>query len=104
MMILANTSATRTRRSSICLPVRIFPQKRTAFTLTPDRQLLMQARHRVVTVTRDERRLNMDFDSIMREITSGLTGEPEHDIPYLQEQCQKYKDHETVMNHYAPKS
>ena len=57
-MILANTSATRTRRSSICLPVRIFPQKRTAFTLTPDRQLLMQARHRVVTVTRDERRLD----------------------------------------------
>jgi len=36
----------------------------------------------------------MDFDNIMREITSGLTGEPEHDIPYLQEQCQKYKDHE----------
>ena len=36
----------------------------------------------------------MDFDTIMREITSGLTGEPEHDIPYLQEQCQNYKDHE----------
>lgn len=36
----------------------------------------------------------MDFDTIMREITSGLTGEPEHDIPYLQEQCQNYKNHE----------
>ena len=36
----------------------------------------------------------MDFDSIMREITSGLTNDPCHDIPYLQEQCQKYKDHE----------
>lgn len=28
----------------------------------------------------------MDFDSIMREITSELTGDPAHDVPYLQEQ------------------
>lgn len=36
----------------------------------------------------------MSFDSVMRGITSGLTGEAEHDMSYLQEQCQKYKDHE----------
>ena len=36
----------------------------------------------------------MDFDSIMREITSELTGDPAHDVPYLQEQTRRYKDHE----------
>lgn len=36
----------------------------------------------------------MDYDSIMREITSGLTGEPEADMKYLKEQSEKYKDHE----------
>lgn len=37
---------------------------------------------------------NKDFDSIMREITSGLTGDPNKDIPYLDEKCKEYKDHE----------
>ena len=36
----------------------------------------------------------MDFDAIMTEITSGLTGDPEKDIKYLMEQFEKYKDHE----------
>ena len=35
----------------------------------------------------------MTFDEIMMEITSGLTGDREHDLPYLQEQCEKYKEH-----------
>ena len=35
-----------------------------------------------------------DFDSIMREITRGLSGNAEEDITYLQEQMEKYKDHE----------
>lgn len=37
---------------------------------------------------------NKDFDSIMREITRGLTGDPKADIEYLQAQGEKYKDHE----------
>ena len=37
---------------------------------------------------------NKDFDTIMLEITSGLTGDHEKDIPYLMEQCEKYKEHE----------
>lgn len=37
---------------------------------------------------------NKDFDSIMREITSRLTGDPNKDIPYLDEKCKEYKDHE----------
>ena len=36
----------------------------------------------------------MDFEKIMQEITSGLTGDGEKDIQYLMEQCEKYKDHE----------
>ncbi len=36
----------------------------------------------------------MDYDTVMRAITSKLTREPNRDIPYLWEQCQKYKDHE----------
>lgn len=36
----------------------------------------------------------MDFDTIIKSITSGLTGNAEHDIKYLQDQCEKYKDHE----------
>ena len=39
----------------------------------------------------------MSFDQIMTEIASGLTGEKEHDIPYLQEQCEKYKHHELAQ-------
>ena len=39
----------------------------------------------------------MDFDSIMRRITSGLTGEAEHDLPYLKEQGELYKDHEMAQ-------
>lgn len=36
----------------------------------------------------------MSFDEIMREITGGLSGDGEKDIPYLKEQMEKYKDHE----------
>ena len=36
----------------------------------------------------------MDFDKIMHEITSGLTGNGEKDMKYLMEQMEKYKDHE----------
>lgn len=36
----------------------------------------------------------MDFDSVMREITGGLTNDPTHDIPYLQEQMDAYKGSE----------
>jgi len=36
----------------------------------------------------------MNFDDIMREITSGLTGDPERDMRYLNEQCEIYKTHE----------
>lgn len=35
-----------------------------------------------------------DFEEIMKEITSGLTGDPKQDMSYLQEQMEKYKDHE----------
>lgn len=35
----------------------------------------------------------MSFDEIMKEITSGLTGDNEKDIKYLDEQCEKYKNH-----------
>ena len=34
------------------------------------------------------------YDEIMREITSGLTGDPKKDIPYLKSQSEMYKDHE----------
>ena len=37
---------------------------------------------------------NKDFDSIMHAITGGLSGDAETDIAYLQEQMDKYKDHE----------
>lgn len=33
------------------------------------------------------------FDSIMQAITSGLTNDPKHDLPYLKEQLETYKDH-----------
>ncbi len=36
----------------------------------------------------------MNFEEIMREITKGLTGNSEEDTRYLQEQMEKYKDHE----------
>ena len=36
----------------------------------------------------------MDFEQIMREITSGLTGDGKKDMKYLMEQAEKYKDHE----------
>lgn len=35
-----------------------------------------------------------DFDEIMREITSGLSGDHENDIKYLREKSEEYKDHE----------
>lgn len=35
-----------------------------------------------------------DFDTIMQEITSGLTGDSEADISYLKEKMKEYKDHE----------
>ena len=34
------------------------------------------------------------YDEIMREITSGLTGDPDKDLPYLKAQTEMYKDHE----------
>ena len=34
------------------------------------------------------------YDSIMKEITAGLTGNPSKDVPYLQAKCDEYKDHE----------
>ena len=37
---------------------------------------------------------NKDFDSIMREITGGLSGDPQKDMAYLEEQMQNYKEHE----------
>ena len=37
---------------------------------------------------------NKDFEAIMKEITGGLTGDPQADMQYLQEQGDKYKDHE----------
>ncbi len=36
----------------------------------------------------------MDFEKIMREITSGLTGDSGKDIKYLMDQMEKYKEHE----------
>ena len=36
---------------------------------------------------------NKEFDLIMHDITSGLTGDPNVDIPYLNEQCEKYSNH-----------
>ena len=35
----------------------------------------------------------MVFDDVMMEITRGLTGDREHDIPYLQEKCRQYRGH-----------
>jgi len=37
---------------------------------------------------------NKDFDTIMKDITGGLSGNPKKDIAYLKEQMEKYKDHE----------
>ena len=34
-----------------------------------------------------------EFDKIMSEINSGLTGEPEKDLAFLNEQSEKYKKH-----------
>ena len=35
----------------------------------------------------------MDFNDIMQEITSGLTGKSEDDIAYLMQQAEQYKTH-----------
>ena len=35
----------------------------------------------------------MNFEEIIMEITRGLTGERNHDIVYLKEQCEKSKTH-----------
>lgn len=37
----------------------------------------------------------MDFEKIMQDITSGLTGDADHDIVYLKDRCERYKDHST---------
>jgi tetratricopeptide (TPR) repeat protein len=37
---------------------------------------------------------NKDFDSIMREITAGMSGDAKTDIAYLMDQTEKYKNHE----------
>lgn len=34
------------------------------------------------------------FNEIMEEIQEGLSGDPKHDIPYLDKQCDKYREHE----------
>ncbi len=39
----------------------------------------------------------MNFEEIMMEITRGLTGEREHDVAYLKEQCEKYKTHDLAQ-------
>ena len=36
----------------------------------------------------------MTYDEIMKEITSGLSGDSERDIQYLKDQMEKYKEHE----------
>ncbi len=36
----------------------------------------------------------MTYDEIISSITHELTGDPKKDIPYLKEQCDKYKDTE----------
>ena len=36
----------------------------------------------------------MTYEETMAEIEAGLTGDPKHDIKYLKEQCDKYKDSE----------
>ena len=36
----------------------------------------------------------MKYETVMKKITDGLTGDPQKDIPYLMEQTKKYKDHE----------
>lgn len=36
----------------------------------------------------------MDLDKILKEITSGLSGDTEKDVAYLREQCEKFKVHE----------
>ena len=36
----------------------------------------------------------MEFEKIMHEITSGLSGDGKKDIKYLMEQAEKYKNHE----------
>ena len=43
----------------------------------------------------------MDFEKIMQEITSGLTGDGEKDIKYLMEQCEKYKDHISLLENFS---
>jgi len=39
----------------------------------------------------------MDYNEIMRTITSGLTGDSEHDLKYLSEQAELYKTHELAQ-------
>jgi len=36
----------------------------------------------------------LGFETIIEEIKAGLVGNPEKDLPYVQEQIEKYKDHE----------
>lgn len=36
----------------------------------------------------------MTYEEIMKEITEGLSGDPEKDMKYLKVQMEKYKDHE----------
>ena len=38
-----------------------------------------------------------DFDTIMRQITSGLTGDTDKDLSYLKSMCEKYKNHEMAQ-------
>lgn len=36
----------------------------------------------------------LEFETIIEEIKAGIVGNPEKDVPYVQEQIEKYKDHE----------
>ena len=38
-----------------------------------------------------------DFDTIMRHITSGLTGDSDKDLSYLKSMCETYKNHEMAQ-------
>lgn len=39
----------------------------------------------------------MDLEKILKEITAGLSGDNKRDIAYLNEQCEKYKEHEYAI-------
>jgi hypothetical protein len=44
----------------------------------------------------------MKYEEIMRNVSSGLTGNPKIDIKYLQNQMQEYKTHELALEFLNP--